>query len=312
MILIILKTQLQSDLIPLFDLHCDTLLELYNHSASIKSNNLHISQEKASVFSPYIQVCAIWSDSSLSNEEAFRIYNETVKYSKKQLTFVTRKKDFSSKSFILAVEDARILNGNISRLNTLYNDGVRILTLNWRGNSVIGGGWDTSSHLTEFGKEVIKECFKYGIIPDISHSSLNTIDDAFILAEQCKKPIIASHSNAFNICNHKRNISKEHFEWLVKNGSILGISLASEHLSSNGRANIVDILRHIDYFLNLGGENTVCLGCDFDGVTTLPSKINSISDLTLLYKEFKKSFNDKIAKKIFFENAYSFMKKNLK
>lgn len=312
MILIILKTQLQNDFIPLFDLHCDTLLELYNHKASIVNNNLHISLNKASAFSPYFQVCAIWSNSSLSNDEAYEIYNKVVKYSKNQLSFSKSEKNFSNNSFILSVEDARILNGDISRLDILYNDGVRILTLNWRGNSIIGGGWDTSSHLTEFGKEVIKKCFDYGIIPDVSHSSINTINDAFILAEQYKKPIVASHSNAYDICNHKRNIIKEHFKWLVANSSLLGVSLASEHLSNLGRASISDILRHIDYFLNLGGENTVCLGCDFDGVTTLPSEISSISDLKILYYEFKQAFGEKIAKKIFFENAYSFMKKALK
>ena len=312
MILITLKTQLQNNLIPLFDLHCDTILELYNKNQSIENNDLHISLKKAHYFSPYFQICAIWSDASLSNEDAYKTYVEVVKYSKKQIDFATTSNDFSNKKFVLAIEDARILNGDLSRLKNIFNDGVRILTLNWRGNSVIGGGWDTNSHLTDFGKEVLKECFKYGIIPDVSHSSTNTIDDVFALAERYNKPIIASHSNALSICNHKRNISDEHFEWLVKNHSILGISFANEHLSNECNAKIDDIIRHIDYFLNSNGENTVCLGCDFDGVTALPLNINSISDLTSVYKQFNNAFGEKITKKIFFENAYKFMKKHLK
>ena len=298
-------------MIPLFDLHCDTLLKIYNNNKNINKNDFHISLDKVSKFSPYIQVCAVWSDAALSNEEAYQNYKNTIEYSKKQMRFSTNC-SLNKMCFILSVEDARILNGDLSRVNTLYNDGVRILTLNWRGKSIIGGGWDTNLHLTGLGKETIKQCFEYGIIPDISHSSVNTVDDAFALAEDYKKPIIASHSNAFSVCNHKRNITNEHFKWLVENKSILGISLATEHLCNRDKAEVDDIIRHIDYFLNLGGENTVCLGCDFDGVSSLPSKINSISDLTLLYEEIIKSFDESIAKKVFFKNAYSFMTKNLK
>ncbi len=292
-------------------MHCDTLLKLYSQSESIKENNLHISLKKANSFSPYVQVSAIWSDDSLSNDEAYTSYNKVLKYAKKQIKFSTNLKTIENYNFILAVEDARILNGDLFRLDKLFNDGVRILTLNWKGQSVIGGGWDTTAGLTDFGKKVVESCFNYGIIPDISHSSIYTVDDVLFLADSYKKPVIASHSNAYSICNHKRNISTEHFKWLIKNDSILGISLASEHLTNSYQANIDDIIRHIDYFLTLGGENTICLGCDFDGVTTLPKKINSITDLTLLHNEASKAFGEAITKKIFFTNAYNFMSKNL-
>lgn len=299
-------------MIPLFDLHCDTLLELYKQNKNIKNNDLHISLEKTSSFSPYVQICAIWSDASLSNDEAFEVYKNVVNYSKNQLQFSINLKNTTDKCFILAVEDARILNGNLERLDSLFNDNVRILTLNWKENTVIGGGWDTDSHLTDFGKKTVKKCFEIGIIPDISHSSINTANDVFYLAEQFKKPVIASHSNSYSVCDHKRNINDEQFNWLVKNNSILGISLASEHLSKNNQATIKNILDHIEHFLNLDGENTICLGCDFDGVSSLPQKICSINDLTLLYGEIIKRFGKIIAQKIFFKNAYNFMSKNLK
>lgn len=303
---------LQNNLIPLFDLHCDTLLELYKSKTNIRNNNLHISFEKASAFSPYIQICAIWSDSSLSNDEAYKNYCHAVRYAKSQINFSTSLKKLNSRNFILAVEDARILNNDLDRLTNLFNDGVRVLTLTWHGQSVIGGGWDTTFGLTDFGKETVKKCFKYGIIPDISHSSTNTIDEVIILAENYKLPVIASHSNAYDICQHKRNISCEHFKWLVKNHSILGVSLASEHLSSNSQAKIRDILNHINYFLDLDGENNISLGCDFDGITSLPVGVKSIYDLTFLYTEIEKVFGSNVAKKIFYENAYNFMSKNLK
>ena len=57
-------------MIPLFDLHCDTFLELYKKGQKIEKNNLHISLDKVVSFAPYIQICAIWSDYRLSNDEA--------------------------------------------------------------------------------------------------------------------------------------------------------------------------------------------------------------------------------------------------
>lgn len=299
-------------MIPLFDLHCDTLFEIYRRNENIKSNDLHISFEKACTFSPYSQVFAIWSDASLSNDDAYERYNKILEYSKKQINFTTQIDIEKERNFILAVEDARLLNNDLSRLYKLFFDGVRILTLNWKGISIIGGGWDTNEGLTKFGKYLVKECFEYGIIPDVSHSSTKTINDVLTLASQYNKPIIASHSNSYSVCNHKRNISDEHFKYLIESNSIVGISLVPEHLSNSEYATLNDILRHIDYFLNLGGENAICLGCDFDGVSSLPQNISTISDLPLVYQQIEKSFGNILVKKIFFENAFNFMKKNLK
>ena len=86
---------------------------------------------------------------------------------------------------------------------------------------------------------------------------------------------------------------------------LVGISLASEHLSS-GQATINDILKHIYHYLSLGGENSVCLGCDFDGIKSLPQEISSIYDLNKLFYLIEKSFGIEIALKIFFSNSFKF------
>ena len=109
-------------MIPLFDLHCDTLLELYKKNEDISKNSLHISLDKAKKFSPYMQVFAIWSDSSLSNEESYQQYINVKSYALNQMTFSESKNDFKQSTYILAIEDARLLKGDITRLDTLYND----------------------------------------------------------------------------------------------------------------------------------------------------------------------------------------------
>ena len=306
-----MKTPFQNNKIPLFDLHCDTLLELFRKNEDIYDNNLHISLKKAENFSPYVQILAVWSDASLSNDEAFINYKNVVSYAQKQgIHFKTKASDVIDSAFFLAVEDARILNNNLDRLNALYNDGVRFLTLNWSGQTVIGGGWDTDFGLTAFGKNTLMRCFELGIISDISHSSIKASYESIELAKLNNKPIIASHSNSFAVCNHKRNLTDELFCELVNFNSLVGISLASEHLSKN-TATIDDIIKHIYHYLSLGGENIISLGCDFDGVNILPIGINSICDLNLLYSRIVTHFGTELSNKIFFENAYNFVNKNL-
>lgn len=297
-------------MLPFFDLHCDTFFELYNTGQQIKDNNLHISLDKARIFSPYVQIGSIWSDCALENDEAFKKCLLVIDYIKDQgINLITNMLNLKETNFILGIEDARLLNYDLSRLDMLYSLGVRIITLNWKGSSIIGGGWDTSLPLTDFGKAVIKRCKDLGITIDLSHSSCKVFYDTLELAEKFGFVPIASHSNSFSICNHKRNLTNEQFKNLSALKSIIGVSFVPEHLGQN--ADIDTVLRHIYHFLELGGENTITLGSDFDGIKNLPSGINSIESLHTLYSALKDEFGNKIANKIFFENAFSYFERIL-
>lgn len=300
-------------MIPLFDLHCDTLLELYKSNTSIDSNNLHISLEKTRCFSPYVQIGAIWSEKTLDDRSAYCQYLKVIDYisNHNDIIFATKASLLRERSFILAIEDARILCNNISILDDFYSDGVRVLGLNWSGVNSLGGAWDTTTPLSDFGKEVVQRCCELGIIVDISHSNEETSKEVIEICEAHGGYVFASHSNAFGAYPHYRNLSNKLFTKLKNINSVVGISLSSIHLSDSV-AYISDVLRHIEHFLKLGGENNICLGCDFDGVDTLPVGIDSIADLTSLYKEVSASFGEFFSKKLFFKNAYSFICKALK
>ncbi len=298
-------------MIPLFDLHCDTFLSLYKQNASIESNGLHISYEKAKCFSPFIQVGAIWSDDTLNDEEAFVQFFDVVNYvSKQTIHLATKTSLLRNNSFILAVEDARLLCNDIKRLDTLYSYGVRVLGICWKGVNSLGGAWDTDAHLTSFGRDVIKRCCELGIIIDISHSNEATSHETIDLCKAYGGFVLASHSNAHKVFNHSRNISDDLFFRLKSINSVVGISLAPQHLG-NTPVDINQVLKHIEHFLKLGGENNVCLGCDFDGIDSLPLGIESVFDLKILFEKTALAFGDTIAKKIFFDNAYRFMRKAL-
>ena len=298
-------------MIPLFDLHCDTLLSLYKEKYTLDSSPLHISNRKTSNFSPYTQVMAIWSDCRLSSKDAYNQYKNVIEYAKRlNINFAGKFSDILSGGKILAIEDGRIIENDVSRLEEFKNDGVKIITLSWSGINQICGSWDTDASLSEFGKDFVEKCFELSIIPDISHTSVEATKDIIELARKHNKTIIASHSNSYSVCNHKRNLRDDDFLAICELGGIVGISLAPQHLDIDGNANIETILKHISNYLSLGGENTVCLGCDFDGVSSLPDGISDISDLTKLYNAITTKFGNKIADKIFYENAYNYFKSN--
>jgi membrane dipeptidase len=297
-------------LIPLFDLHCDTLLELYKKKEKIEDNSLHISLKKVQNFSKYLQIGAIWSDYRLTDDEAYFRCLDAIKYIQSQnINLAVNINDLYKYNFILGIEDSRLLNNDIQRLDFLHSLGVRILTLNWKDNSCIGGGWNTSLPLSDFGKKVILRAFELGITIDVSHSSVETFWDVVALSEDLGFSPIASHSNSNSICNHKRNLNDEQIKKICDLKGLIGISLVPEHIGIN--QDLDSILKHIDYFLKLGCLNSLCLGCDFDGTNTLPCNINSVEDLSLLFYKILNEFGKEIAIKIFFENAFNFFEKNL-
>ena len=141
----------------LADVHCDTAYELYKRKESFYKNSLAISAQKVNNFKRYLQVMAIWSEKTLSDDEAYAQFFEISDYLKKDIlndpnTNIYQGVEIKDKNnFIISVEDARILNNDISRLKAIYDKGVRIITLLWTGDTCIGGSFDTDNGLTPFG-----------------------------------------------------------------------------------------------------------------------------------------------------------------
>lgn len=309
----------------LFDLHCDTPFELYLHGSSLDENSHHVSLANADAYQNYTQVMAIWSNRRQNDDSAFRNFHKIADYFMHELerlsdriTFVRDKEGYASAStqakIFLAVEDARILGGIPDRLKVLYARGVRFLTLTWSGESCIGGAFDTEVGLTDFGKSVVKDCFTLGIVPDVSHASEQTAEDAFILAEQYGKPVIATHSCAHAVYAHPRNLRDDQFETIKHLGGIVGVSFCDIHLADKSQKEIIDItdvIRHVEHYMSLGGEDVVAFGTDFDGAD-MPCGISHPSDLTQIGEELARlNYSDTQIKKLFSENAIRFVNQNL-
>lgn len=277
---------------------------MYKKSESLYSNKLHIALDRTRNFENYAQIMAIWSDCNKSDEECFADFKNINSALQKE---ADRYFDGNRSSYLISVEDGKLLSGDIKRLDFLYDEGVRFLIPMWSGENCIGGAFDTSKGLTDFGKNVISRCFEIGIVPDISHSSLESASEILNMADAAGKPVIASHSCSYGIYPHARNLRDEQFLRIKDMGGVVGLSFCRYHLAPKEEKCTSDnILAHIEHYLNIGGENTLCFGADMDGAP-MPDDIYGIESIPYLYDKICDTFGKNIADNIAWNNAYNFV-----
>lgn len=305
------------------DTHCDTAFEMFKKKEPFFQNSLHISLEAAQNFEKYAQVMAIWSQSDISNGEGWsRFFSilENLKSEMKKSERAVLCTDFSEceaafsagkRAILLGVEGGNILDAKIWRVDELFDAGVRFLTLVWKGEGCIGGAFDTDKGLTAFGRRVVRAALEKGMIVDVSHGSGALTDECLDIAESLGKPLIASHSNSFSVCDAPRNLTDARAKRIAASGGLVGISLAPQHLNASGTADISDIIAHVAHYIDIGLEDSICMGCDLDGIATLPAGISGIGDIEKLAAAVEKEFSADTAKKLFFQNAQRFLRSAL-
>lgn len=310
-----------------FDLHCDTPFELYKHLSKLDSNDHYISLDKASVFDRYAQFSAYCSVRKLDDETCFRDYLKCVDYFEREVERLSDRvmicddyddlliaESLGRVAVFQTVEAARITAGEINRLNVLFDHHCRFITPVWGDTSCIGGAHNTEVGLTEFGKQLIKRCFEIGITPDISHSSERTVDDIVLLSDEYKKPFIASHSNSFAVYSHSRNLRDRHFLKIVEVKGLVGISLCDIHLkdTTNSAATLDDVIKHIEHYMELGGQDVLAFGFDLDGCDP-PKEIRSVADVPMIMNRLLQlNYSEELVEKISYDNARQYIKRSLR
>ena len=302
----------------LFDLHCDTLYRAFFENGGLFNNDFHISFDRIDSIEPYIQCMAIWVPDEFRNKNAIQLFencrkklNDELKdtnikiiYSQDDIIEIESKK---GKGVVLTVEGGAVLGGKLENVDHLAKCGVKIMTLTWNGNCELGDGIgvEGAKGLTDFGKSVVAKMEQNGIIVDVSQSSVPMFYD---VAELSTRPFCATHSNSKQICPHRRNLTDEQFAIIKDKGGIVGLNLSRGFLREDeDKACMLDVLRHAEHFLSLGGEKTLAIGTDFDG-TDIPIDMTGIESMNKLYELFlKHNYNEKLLEDIFFNNARNFL-----
>lgn len=302
----------------LFDLHCDTLYRAFFENGGLFNNDFHISFDRIDSIEPYIQCMAVWVPDEFRNKNAIQLFENCRKKLNDELKDtnikIIRSQDDiieveskKGKGVVLTVEGGAVLGGKLENVDYLAECGVKIMTLTWNGNCELGDGIgvEGAKGLTDFGKSVIAKMEQNSIVVDVSHSSVPMFYD---VAELSTKPFCATHSNSKQICPHRRNLTDEQFSIIKDKGGIVGLNLSRGFLREDeDKACMLDVLRHAEHFLSLGGEKTLAIGTDFDG-TDIPIDMTGIESMNKLYELFlKHNYNEKLLEDIFFNNARNFL-----
>lgn len=204
---------------------------------------------------------------------------------------------------VLTVEEGGVLNGQLSRLDALYERGVRLMTLTWNYANCIGypnsrDGAVMERGLTDFGIRTVERMNGLGMIIDVSHLSDGGFWDCI---RHSRLPVAASHSNARSLCPHPRNLSDEMLHALGANGGVAGLNFYSAFLTdgagtareetlSGVRAGVERIAAHAVWMIGKAGEDAVALGTDFDGFDpdSLPEGVRGVEDMELVWEAFQR------------------------
>jgi membrane dipeptidase len=190
---------------------------------------------------------------------------------------------------LLGLEGGHAIEDSLRLLRRYYDEGVRYMTLthtnsnHWADSS--GDANKPNNGLSAFGKEVVLEMNRLGMIVDISHVSDKTFFDAL---DTSKAPIFASHSSCRAISPAPRNMTDEMIAALGKKRGVVQINFSCDFLNpevfaaeaaggrAGKRATLADVVKHIDHVVGIAGVDAVGLGSDFDGIGCAPEGLDSV------------------------------------
>ena len=199
------------------------------------------------------------------------------------------------------MENGAPIQGDLSRVQFYHDKGIRYITLTHsKSNHISDSSYDENHQweggLSSFGKELIREMNKVGIMVDISHVSDKAFYESIEISEV---PVIASHSSLRHFTpGFERNVSDDMLIKLASKGGVISINFGSSFLTNKALeyrrnregpypfADVTDVVDHIDRVVNLVGIDHVGIGSDYDGVgDTLPSNLKDVSTFPNLISE---------------------------
>ena len=245
---------------------------------------------------------------------------------------------------LIGLEGGHAIEDSLKILREFYDSGVRYMTLthsntnNWADSSGDIAKPEVKHHggLTEFGRNVVKEMNRIGMIVDISHVADDTFWDVL---EVSQAPVFASHSSCRALSNAKRNMTDDMIRALAKKGGVIQINFACDFLNEGvrtdrveekkkvnakfgdnqddlriaverqfKRATLADVVAHIDHVVKIAGIDFVGIGSDFDGVDCAPEGLDDVSKFPNLTRALlQKGYTAEQIQKIYGGNTLRLM-----
>ena len=321
-------------MIPYFDAHCDTVYRCletgetsaldygdsreeqcryYATSAHLRRNGGHIDLERSRQFSRCAQFFALFHDAAEAPADGLwaqcrRMHDFFLREMVDNADIVChcrtgREVDEAAAAgktaALLSIEGADLIDCDVHKVETVTQWGVRLLNPVWNRANVLSGtnAEDPERGLSAKGRDFIRALEEYGIYPDVSHLSDAGFWDLVHIA---RRPIVASHSNARAVCPHRRNLTDDQFRAIRDSGGVVGLNL---YLHFVGQPTMDALVAHVEHFLALDGEKTLCLGGDLDGCEALAAGMTGMQDVPKLYEALKaRGYSDALLEDIFWNN----------
>lgn len=298
------------------DLHADTILPLLQQgpeSSLYENKHTHIDIKRLQKGSALAQCFAVWlpdphfegievdvvlSPTNPAEDREYidlaveRLHREISRYSDAiswaKTTGEIKENDRAGKiSAILTLEDARVVDDNLENIQMLHQQGFQMIGILWNKENCFGypnspDATMNAKGLKPFGIEGIQYMQELGITVDVSHLNDAGISDVL---KYSKKPVVASHSNARTLANHPRNLIDAHIKGIAQSGGVIGVCISPRFLRGydDNDSTIDDMIRHLDYFYDVGGEDVLAIGTDFDG-TSGNIELDSPAKMPLLFE----------------------------
>ena len=311
-------------MISYFDAHCDTLyrcletgvggeldygatreeqLAYFAQSKYLRQNGGHVDLQRGKKFARYGQVFALFGDGKYPPADGMwalcnRIHDFFLQQMEENADLVRHCRNGAEIdnavengkiAALLSIEGADLIDCDPSKIETVAQWGVRLLNPVWNRANCLSGSHIAESErgLSEQGRGFIRELYRNHIYPDVSHLSDRGFWD---LVEMGEGPIVASHSNARVLCPHSRNLTDDQFCAIRDSGGVVGINLYRNFVGDDSMESLV---AHVEHFLHMNGEKTVCLGGDLDGCEVLAAGMEGAQDIPRLYEALSARGYDK-------------------
>ena len=175
-----------------------------------------------------------------------------------------------------------------------------MISLTWNGENDLASGVNVKGGLKSLGRQAVKEMARLGITVDVSHLNERSFYEVCLI-DSIK--IVASHSNCYDICPHRRNLKKWQVKEIISRGGLIGLNFYPLFLGT-GKFDVFGKIRdNIEYLLSLGGEKCIAFGSDFDGAEMSP-QLDGIDKIGELYNYLLSSgLSERVVEGAFYKNA---------
>lgn len=211
-----------------------------------------------------------------------------------QLQLVKTSKDISAVhasgriGSLITVESGHSIGTSLAVLRMFHRLGARSLTLThnchtpWADCSKADepDGKPVHYGLTQFGRTVVEEMNRLGMIIDLSHSSIQTASDAIAVSDA---PVIYSHSCAQRLCNSTRNIPDNLLRLVADKKGLVMVNFFSYFLTCNNHSTMNDVIAHLNHIRKVAGIDHVGIGASYDGINSTPAGLEDVSRYPALF-----------------------------